>query len=74
VIKSRKMRLEKHAARIVEMRNAFATLVGKPEGKRSLERHRRTREDNIKMFLKKTGVRIRTGFNWLTTGISGSVL
>jgi hypothetical protein len=32
-----------------EKRNAYRFLVGKPEGKRSLERPRRRWEDNIKM-------------------------
>jgi hypothetical protein len=31
------------------MRNAYKSLVGKPEGKRVLRRHRRRWEDNIKM-------------------------
>jgi hypothetical protein len=35
-----------------EKRNAYGILVRKPEGKRPLERTRRTREDNIKMDLK----------------------
>jgi hypothetical protein len=35
------------------MRNAYRILVHKPEGKRSLERHRHWWEDNIKMDLKK---------------------
>jgi hypothetical protein len=30
-----------------EKRNAYSILVGKPEGKRSLGRHRRRWEDNI---------------------------
>jgi hypothetical protein len=31
-------------------------LVGKPDGKRSLGRHRRRWEDNIKMDLRETGL------------------
>jgi hypothetical protein len=38
MIKSRKMRLAGHVARMGEKRNACKILVGKPEGKRSLER------------------------------------
>jgi hypothetical protein len=38
-----------------EMRRAYRTLVGKPEGRRSLGRHRRTWEDNIKMDLGEVG-------------------
>jgi hypothetical protein len=37
------------------MRNAFKISVGKPEGKRALERPRRRREDNMKMDLRKLG-------------------
>jgi hypothetical protein len=35
-----------------EMRNAYKILVGKPGGKKSLRRHRRRKEDNIKMDLR----------------------
>jgi hypothetical protein len=34
-----------------EKRNAYRLLVGKPEGKRPLERPRRRWMDNIKMYL-----------------------
>jgi hypothetical protein len=36
VIKSRRMRLAGHAARMGTIRNAYSILVVKPEGKRSL--------------------------------------
>jgi hypothetical protein len=36
-----------------EMRNTYRTLVGKPEGKRQLERPGRRWEDNIEMDLRK---------------------
>jgi hypothetical protein len=35
-----------------EKRNAYMTLVGKPEGKRPLGRSKRRRVDNIKMDLR----------------------
>jgi hypothetical protein len=38
-----------HEARIGERRYAYRVLVGKPEGKIPLGRHRRRWEDNIKM-------------------------
>jgi hypothetical protein len=38
-----------------EKRNAYRILVGKPEGKRSLLRPRRTWVDNIKMDLSEIG-------------------
>jgi hypothetical protein len=38
------------------MRNAYRILIGKPEGKRPLLRHRGRRGRNIKMDLKKIGL------------------
>jgi hypothetical protein len=38
-----------------ERRNAYRILVGKPEGKRPLERPRRGWVDNIKMDLREIG-------------------
>jgi hypothetical protein len=35
------------------MKNKYKILVGKPEGKRSLGRHRRIWEDNIKIHLEE---------------------
>jgi hypothetical protein len=48
IIKSRRMRLAGHVARIGEKRNVYRLLVGKPEGKRPLGRPRRKWTDNIK--------------------------
>ena len=49
MIKSRRMRWAGHVARMGEKRNAYRTLVGKPEGKRPLGRPRRRRVDIIKI-------------------------
>jgi hypothetical protein len=38
-----------------EKRSAYRILVGKPEGKRSLERPRHKWDDNIKMDLVEVG-------------------
>jgi hypothetical protein len=38
-----------------EKRNAYRIMVGKPEGKRPLERPRRSWADNIKMDLREIG-------------------
>jgi hypothetical protein len=38
-----------------ERRGVYRALVGKPEGKRPLERPRRRWEDNIKMDLREVG-------------------
>jgi hypothetical protein len=47
----RKLRWAGHVARMGERRSAYRALVGKPEGRRPLERPRRRWEDNIKMDL-----------------------
>ena len=44
-----------HVARIWERRAIYRVLVGKPEGKRPLERPRCGREDNVKMGLQEVG-------------------
>jgi len=47
------MKSEGHVARTEERRCVYGVLVGKPEGKRPLERHRRECEDDIKMDLQE---------------------
>jgi hypothetical protein len=54
-IKSSRMRWAGHMARMGERRNMYRILVGKPEGKRPLERPRRRWEDGIKMDIRETG-------------------
>jgi hypothetical protein len=39
------------------MKNEYKIVVGKPEGKRSLGRHRSKWEDNIKMDFKDKGLK-----------------
>jgi hypothetical protein len=48
-----------------EERGAYRFLVGRPEGKRPLERLRRRWEDNIAMDLKEIGI---DGANWVRLG------
>jgi len=72
VIKSRRMRWAGHVARIGERKGVYAVLVGKPEGKRPLGRHRSRWEDNIKMDLQEVGV--WTGSNCLKIGTGGGYL
>ena len=55
VIKSRRMRWAGHVARMGEERGAYRVLMGKPEGKRQLERPRRRWVDNIKMDVQEVG-------------------
>jgi hypothetical protein len=54
-IKSGRMRWAGHVARMGEGRNVYRVLVGKPEGKRPLERPRRRWENGIKMGLRQIG-------------------
>jgi hypothetical protein len=55
VIKSRRVRWAGHVARMGERRGAYRTLVGKPEGRRALERTRSRWEDNIKIDFREVG-------------------
>jgi hypothetical protein len=54
--KSRRMRWTGHVARMGEKRNAYRTLVKKPEGKKPLGRPRRRWVDNINIVLRWDGV------------------
>jgi hypothetical protein len=55
IIKSRRMRLACHVARIGKKRNVYKLLVEKPEHKRALGRPRRRWVDNIRMDLGEVG-------------------
>jgi hypothetical protein len=55
-IKSRRMRWAGHVARMDGIRDVHRVLVGKPEGKRLLERPRRRWEDNLRRDLWEIGV------------------
>jgi len=55
MIKSRRMRLAGHVARMGKKRGVYSVLMGKPEGKRPLGRPRFRWEDNIKMDLQEVG-------------------
>jgi hypothetical protein len=54
-----------------ERSGIYRVLVGKPEGKRPLERTRHRWEDNIKMHLRKWDVGVQTGSSWLRIGTVG---
>jgi hypothetical protein len=62
VIKSRRMRWVGHVARMWEGRGVYRVLVGRPEGKRPLGRHKRRWEDNIEMDLREIVIE---GSNWI---------
>ena len=49
------MRWAGHVARMEGDRGVHRVLVGKPEGKRPLERPKRRWEDNIKMDIQEVG-------------------
>jgi hypothetical protein len=48
-----------------EDRGVYRVMVGKPEGKRLLRRHRRRWDDNIKADLQEVECGVWTGFSWL---------
>jgi hypothetical protein len=74
IIKTRRMRLTGHIARVGEKRNAYRILMGKPEGKRPLGRPRRSSEDNIKMDLREIVWGGMDWITWLRIGTSGGPL
>jgi len=58
VMKSRRISCEGYVTRMGERKGIYRVLVGKPEGKRPLGRHRRRWEDNIKIDLQEAGFRV----------------
>jgi hypothetical protein len=58
MIKPRKIRCAAHVACMGKMRNAYKILVGEPEGKRLLGRHRHGLEENTRMDLGEVGWKI----------------
>jgi hypothetical protein len=65
-IKSRRMRWVAHVAHVVEEK-CIRGLVGRPEERRPLGRHRRRWDDNIKVDLQE-GREARAGLLWLRIG------
>jgi hypothetical protein len=55
MIKSRRVRWAENVARTGEKKNLYRILVGKPEGKRPLERPRLRWVNNIEMDLREIG-------------------
>jgi hypothetical protein len=74
MIKSIRIKFTGHVACMGEGKGTFRVLVGKSEGRRSLERPRHRWDDNIKMDLKEGGWEVWTGFIWLRIGTSGVAL
>jgi len=69
VVKSRRMRLARHVARMGEGRGMHRVLVGKHEGKRPLGRPKRRSKD-----LQEVGGVVGTGWSWLRIETSGGHL
>jgi hypothetical protein len=61
-------------SRSEDSRGVRRVLVGKPEGKRPLGRHRCRWEDNIQMDFRKWDVKARIGLMGLRTGTGGGHL
>jgi len=74
VIKSRRMKWTGHVACMGERRGVYKDVVGKPEGKRPLERPRHRWEDKIKMDLQEVGCGVWTGSSWLRIETGGGHL
>jgi hypothetical protein len=75
VIKSRRMRLTSHVARMGEGRGAYRILVGRPEGRKPLGRPMRRWEDKkLKWIFRKWDGRAWTGLIWLRIGTDGGLL
>ena len=57
-----------HVAHMWERIGVYKVLVGKSEGRRTLGRHRRRWEDNIKIDLGEVGCGVWTVSSWLRIG------
>jgi hypothetical protein len=58
-----------------EGRNVYRILMGKPEGKRPLEKQGVDRRMGSKWVLRRlVGGRVWSGFNWLRIGIADDLL
>jgi hypothetical protein len=55
-------------------RKVYRGFLGKPEGKRPLERPRRRWDDGIKIDLREIGWGEGGGFTWLRIGAGGELL
>ena len=68
------MRWAEHVAGMGKRRGAYRVLVGKPDGRRPLERPRRRWEDNINMGLREMVRGSWTGSILLRIGSCGVLL
>jgi hypothetical protein len=68
MINSRRMRWAWHAVRTGEKRNAYRILVGRPEGKRPLERAKLCVWIILKWILERYNWMVWIGLIWLRIG------
>jgi hypothetical protein len=73
-ITSRRMRWTEHVARMGETRGAYWILVGRPEGRRPLERPGIDGRIIIKWIFKTWDGWAWTGLSWLRIGTVGGLL
>jgi hypothetical protein len=71
VSNSRRMRWTGHMARMGERRGAYRVLMGRPVGRRPLERPRNRGEAILKWIFKKQNERTWTRSNWFRIGTRG---
>jgi hypothetical protein len=64
VIKSRRLRWAGHVAPMAKRKGAHTVLMGKPEGRRPLERPKHRWEYNIKTDLQEVGLRVMDWMIW----------
>ena len=74
IIKSRIMRWAGYTARLRDRRGLYKVLEGRPDGKRLLERPRRSGRMILKCIFKKWDVEVWTGLLWLRIGTGGGRL
>jgi hypothetical protein len=73
-IKSRWMMWTRHEARMGTNRNAYRTLVGKPEGQRPLGNQEVSGWIILKSIVERYCRVVWTGWIWLRLGTSGGLL
>jgi hypothetical protein len=74
VIKSRRMRLVRHVARVGRERGVYRVLVGNTEGKRPLGRPRRRWEIILRRIFRRWDVSLWIGLNWFRIETGGGHL
>jgi hypothetical protein len=68
------MRFAGHVARMVDIRNSYGILVGKPEEKRPMEDLGVYSKIILEWILGKQGGKVWIGFMWLSIETSGGLL